>query len=323
MDMGKDENAPQGPILALCGGVGGAKLALGLSHILPAEQLTLVVNTGDDFEHLGLPICPDLDTVMYTLAGLGNPETGWGRAQETWSFMQAIAERGGETWFQLGDKDLAQHVQRRFLLEQGRTLSDTIREMAASLGIAPAIVPMSDQRVRTIVETEQGNLAFQHYFVRQQCAPRVTGFHFEGAADARLSPGFDQALRDPNLAGVIICPSNPFVSIGPILSLPSLTQRLSTLNAPIIAVSPIVGGQALKGPTAKMMKELGLPISPIGVADYYGDFLDGLVMDVMDRDKSPQFEARNVKVHICNTIMSSLADRKALAWACLNFLKKF
>ncbi len=314
--------APPGRILALCGGVGGAKLALGLSRVLPAERLMIVVNTGDDFDHLGLPICPDLDTVVYTLAGLNNPDTGWGRAQETWSFMQALAEFGGQTWFQLGDKDLAMHLHRKHLLDQDYTLSEATREIADRMGIQHPIVPMSDHKVRTIIETPQGDLPFQHYFVREKCEPRVTGFHFHGADEAPPSPGFDQALHDGALAGVIVCPSNPFISIGPILSLPVMRERLSGLNVPVIAVSPIVGGRALKGPTAKIMDELDLRKSPVGVAEYYGDFLDGLVIDLVDRDMSGQIEAQGISAHACNTIMKSVEDRVALASDCLSFMAR-
>ena len=305
-------------VLALCGGVGGAKLALGLTRLLSPGQLTVVVNTGDDFEHFGLPICPDLDTVTYTLAGISNPETGWGRQDESWSCLAALETLGAETWFRLGDRDLATHLARRALLDNGASLSKATATLCAQLGISHKIMPMSDDSVRTLVETEEGTLSFQNYFVREQCRPPVRGFRFAGAGKAKLSPGFERALDDPKLGAILICPSNPFVSVGPILALPGLKSRLAAQSAPIVAVSPIVASEAIKGPTAKMMTELNLDLSALGVFNHYGALLDGFVIDDQDRHLIHEFPDP-ARVYCCNTVMHSLEDRVSLAQHCLRF----
>ena len=247
---------PRDLVLALSGGIGGAKLALGLSRVLPPGALTVVANTGDDFEHLGLCISPDIDTLIYTLAGLDNPQTGWGRRDETWTFMAALEAIGGETWFRLGDGDLAIHVERTRRLHAGETLSHITGDVCRRLGIATRILPMSDDRVRTRVRTAEGWLDFQDYFVRLKCAPEVREIAFEGVAAARPLPEFMAALADPRLRAVVLCPSNPFISIEPILAIPGVREELMACAAPVIAVSPIIGGRAVKGPTAKMMREL-------------------------------------------------------------------
>ncbi len=304
------------PVLALSGGVGGAKLALGLARVLPPGGLTVVANTGDDFEHLGLHVAPDLDTLTYALAGLDNPETGWGRRDETWSFMAALAELGGETWFRLGDRDLAMHVERTRRLRNGETLSAITAELTRRLGIGSRILPMSDDKVRTRVETREGVLDFQHYFVGRQCAPRVTGFTFAGADAAAAHPDFLVALRHPGLRAVIICPSNPFISIDPILALPGLRDALAAAAAPVIAVSPIIAGRAVKGPTAKMMTELGLTVDPLTVAAHYHGLIDGYVMDDADSQMAAMLD---LPVETTRTLMQSLEDREALARAVLDF----
>jgi LPPG:FO 2-phospho-L-lactate transferase len=267
-------------ILALSGGVGGAKLALGLSRILPPEDLLVVANTGDDFEHLGLSISPDIDTVMYTLAGLANLELGWGRGDETWSFMETLAAIGGESWFRLGDRDLAVHVERTRRLRAGESLTAITADLCARLGVACRVMPMTDDLVRTRVRTEEGWIAFQDYFVRRQCAPVVRELAFDGAATAR--PSFLDALSDPRLSAVVICPSNPFISVEPILAMPGVRAALLACGAPVIAVSPIIGGRAIKGPTAKMMQELGMEVSAASVAWRYADLLDGYIVDHAD-----------------------------------------
>lgn len=305
--------------LALCGGVGGAKLVLGLSRVLESSQLTVVVNTGDDFEHLGLLICPDLDTVTYTLAGLVHPEQGWGRAGESWNALAEVERLGGESWFRLGDRDIGLHLVRRTLLEQGMALSEATAYITGQLGIGPAIVPMSDAEIRTEVETDQGCLAFQHYFVRERCEPAVRGIRFAGARAAKPSSGFLQALRDPGLAGVIICPSNPFLSIDPILSLPGVRTALSELDAPVVAVSPLVAGQAIKGPTAKIMQELRLPVSVAAIAGHYTGLLDGLIVDHRDRVAAAEIEPC-LPLHHCETIMTDLASKIGLAEQAVGFL---
>jgi len=305
-------------VLALCGGVGGAKLALGLTHVLAPEQLTIVVNTGDDFEHFGLLVCPDLDTVTYTLADICNPETGWGRRDETWRCLETLEQLGAETWFRLGDRDLGIHLARRALLEQEHTLTESTALITRRLGIAHSIVPMSDAAVRTMIDTDQGEISFQHYFVRERCQPAVRGIRFSGAGEALLSPGFRKALEDPELAAILICPSNPFVSVAPIRALPGLDDRLRRHKAPVIAVSPIVANKAIKGPTAKMMNELGLELSALGVYRYYGDLLDGFVLDEQDRRLIDR-AAEPRQLYCCNTVMESLDDRIALARECLRF----
>lgn len=309
-------------VLALSGGVGGAKLALGLAKSLDSSRLTIVANTGDDFEHLGLHISPDLDTVMYTLAGLSNPETGWGRAGESWQFMEALRELGGEAWFQLGDQDLATHVERTRRLAAGEPLSEITTTFCRRLGIACRIVPMSNHPVHTIVHTPSGTLPFQHYFVRDRCEPTVTGFSFQGVENAQPSPGFEEAIDDPSVAAIVICPSNPFVSIDPILALPGVRSALVDAPAPIIAVSPIVAGRALKGPTAKMMAELDLPTTPIGVAQHYGDLLDGFVLDHTDSNLAPHLEAAGLRCLVTDTVMVTLADKITLAGAVLDIARK-
>ena len=308
-----------GTILALAGGVGGAKLARGLADVLEPGQLTVAVNTGDDFEHMGLPISPDLDTVMYTLAGRANQETGWGVADETWSFMEAIGDLGGETWFRLGDRDLATHVMRRRMLDGGQTLSEATDALAGALGIRHHIVPMSDQPVRTVVETDEGTLPFQDYFVRRKCEPRVSAFRFEGIDTALPSPGLVAALSDPDLKTVVICPSNPYVSLAPIVGIPAVAEFIDAREVPIVAVSPIVGGQAIKGPAAKMMVELGAETSALGIARHYGARIDGIVIDEVDAALAPDIEALGVAVRVAQTVMRSEDDSRTLARETLAF----
>ncbi len=299
--------------LALSGGVGGAKLALGLLHAMPPEDLLIVANTGDDFDHLGLRICPDIDTVTYTLSGLANPTLGWGRGDETWSFMETVESLGGEHWFRLGDRDLALHVERTRRLGDGQSLSAITAEVAKRLGIAARIAPMSDDPVRTIVETPDGPLAFQHYFVREQCRPTVTGFRFEGAEIATPGSALTNALAGEGPGMVVICPSNPFISIDPILTLPGVRDMLVRSAAPVIAVSPIVGGQAIKGPTAKMLSELGLPSTALAVAEHYQGVVDGFVLDRADSDAEDAVRELGCEVLVTNTVMKSLQDRVSLA----------
>jgi LPPG:FO 2-phospho-L-lactate transferase len=297
-------------IIALSGGVGGAKLALGLSRIMPPEELIVVVNTGDDFEHLGLSISPDIDTVTYTLAGLANRELGWGRHDETWSFMETIETLGGETWFRLGDRDIALHVERTRRLGHGETLSAITADFCRRLGIRSRVVPMSDDPVRTRLRTPDGWLDFQEYFVHRRCEPVVHELLFQGAGAARPHPDLIAALADPALQAIVICPSNPFISVEPILAIPGVRKALIDSPAPIIAVSPIIAGQAVKGPTAKMMTELGLDPSAGTVAQRYHDLLDGYVIDHADMSEVVSIDAR---VTLAQTLMRTLEDREALA----------
>lgn len=309
--------ANDGKILALAGGVGGAKLALGLAGVLPLDRLTVAVNTADDFEHLGLYICPDLDTVMYTLAGVANAETGWGRAGESWTVMAALEKLGAETWFRLGDKDLATHIERTRRLRGGERLSAVMRDLAQRLGVKPAMVPMSDDPVRTMVTTDRCELAFQDWFVRLRCEPTVKSVRFAGAEMARPHP----ALLDmAGLRGLIVCPSNPFVSVAPILALAGVRQALQRVTIPRVAVTPIVGGQAIKGPAAKMLAELGHDVSALGVARYYKGLIDGFVLDATDKGLAPSIEALGLKVHVTDTMMRNDADKRRLAAATLEFV---
>jgi LPPG:FO 2-phospho-L-lactate transferase len=297
-------------VVALSGGVGGAKLALGLNRIAGPDNLLIVANVGDDFEHLGLHISPDPDTLMYTLAGLDNPKLGWGRRDETWSFMETLAALGGENWFRLGDRDLAVHVERTRRLRQGEALSAITADFCRRLGVGPRVLPATDDRLRTRLRTEEGWLDFQEYFVRLQCRPAVRELAFEGAEEARPHPDLLAALRDERLRAVIICPSNPFISVEPILALPGIREALSARAAPVVAVSPLIGGRAVKGPTAKMMAEMGMTPSAAAVAKRYDDLLDGYVMDTADAEEAAHVAPR---VTLAPTLMTNLAEREQLA----------
>jgi len=302
----------KGLVVALSGGVGGAKLALGLGRVLPADELLVIANTGDDFEHLGLKICPDIDTLTYVLAGLDNTEQGWGRRDETWSFMSTIASVGGADWFRLGDRDLAMHVERTRRLRAGETLSQITADVTRRLGIAQRILPMSDDPVPTRVRSDDGWIDFQDYFVRQQCRPVVRELVFDGAAKARPQPDIIKALGG-KVRAVVICPSNPFISIEPILAVPGLRAAIEGCGAPVVAISPIVGGKAVKGPTAKMMQELGLAVTSASVAKRYGNLLDGYIVDKGDAEGVPG------KVHVAPTLMTSAVTKEALARTVLSF----
>ncbi len=304
-------------IAALCGGVGGAKLALGLSR-LPGTSLTVIVNTGDDFEHLGLHISPDIDTVVYTLGGLADAERGWGRADESWNFMESIGQLGGETWFRLGDRDLAMHIERTRALRHGTSLTDFTNGTAKRLGIAATVLPMTNHCVETVIFTDEGELSFQKYFVGLKCAPAISRITFQGADRAAPSDQVLSALKDPELAAVIICPSNPYLSIDPILALAEIRKTLCDVSAPIIAVSPLIGGRAVKGPTAKIMAELGVPLTDAAIAQHYG-FIDGLIVDGTGLDESCRLE---IPVHRTATLMHDLEDRDRLARESLKFASR-
>ena len=305
-----------GSVAALSGGIGGAKLALGLYRVLPPGSLTVICNPGDDFDHLGLRICPDTDTVLYTLAGIANPETGWGRVGETWTFMQALSDFGGETWFRLGDGDLALHVERTRRLAHGESWSSICGDIARRLGVHARVVPASDEVVRTVVKTPGGRLAFQHYFVRDRCEPEVTGFEFEGAASARLCGAVLEALADSALRCVVVCPSNPFISIDPILAVPGMSDAIRASGAPVVGVSPIIGSRAVKGPTAKMMRELGLEVSNRAIERHYGDIVDAWIIDVADAADAVGLDR---PVRVAPTLMRTDADKEALARTVLEF----
>jgi LPPG:FO 2-phospho-L-lactate transferase len=304
-----------GRIVALTGGVGGAKLCLGLQRVLPPGSLRIIVNTGDDFDHLGLRICPDVDTTLYTLGGLANPELGWGRQDETWTFMSTLATLGGETWFRLGDGDLALHVERTRRLASGDTLTDFTADIATRFGIGAQVLPMSDDPVRTVVNTPTGEIGFQEYFVRNRCAPIVTGLRFAGAETARLSTAVTQALREDGLRAILIAPSNPYLSVDPILALPGMRAALRGSAVPVIAVTPIIGDAAVKGPTAKIMKELGITPSPLAVIEHYRGLIDGFVLDSRDAHLSERID---IPVKICDTLMLTLEDRQRVASSALD-----
>lgn len=296
-------------VVALAGGVGGAKLVHGLAQLHPAERLAVIVNTGDDFEHLGLLICPDLDTVVYTLAELADPKRGWGRADETWNFLQTLERLGGPTWFRLGDHDLALHVERTRRLKEGKSLSEVTSAVCEAFGVRVPVFPMSDQPVRTIILTEAGELPFQEYFVAGRFEPRVKGFRIEGATGARVPPGAAQALQSADL--VILCPSNPWVSLDPILAVPELYEAIA--SKPVYGVSPIIGGKAVKGPAAKMYRELGIEPSAEAYARHYQDLLEWVFIDDEDVDLAPRISELGVYVQVTNTIMEDAKGRRRLA----------
>lgn len=296
-------------ITALAGGVGGAKLAHGLAQILPPEDLTVIVNTGDDFEHLSLYICPDLDTVCYTLAGLANMETGWGRAGETWKTIENIERLGGPGWFRLGDQDFGTHLERTRRLKEGQSLTKITNDFCRAWGIQHTVLPMTDSPVRTMVDSDEGELAFQEYFVHRRCEPKVKGFRFDGVEFARPAEGVNDALVSAD--AIIICPSNPWVSIDPIL------RVIPKINKPVVAVSPIIGGKTVKGPAAKMYAELGIEPSALAVARHYGNLLTGYVLDDIDAELSDKIETRTL---VTNTLMNNLTDRARLATDVLHFI---
>lgn len=305
-------------IVALSGGVGGAKLVLGLSHILPPEQLTVIANTADDFEHLGLFISPDLDTVMYTLAGISHSQQGWGLQDESWQCMSALERLQGDTWFRLGDQDMATHLLRSQWLREGQSLSQVTQQLFARLGISHPVLPMCDEKVSTIVQTRSGDLPFQHYFVREQCQPDVTGFYFAGIEQARLGAAQQQVLEQ--MDALVICPSNPFVSIAPILAVPGVPALLQQRQVPVVVVSPIVAGMAIKGPAAKMMQELNMPVTALAVAQHYQSMASHFVLDSQDAALAADIEALGMQVLCCNTVMQTLDDRIQLATAITEWL---
>jgi LPPG:FO 2-phospho-L-lactate transferase len=303
-------------ITALAGGVGGAKLVDGLAQVLPAGDLTVIVNTGDDFEHLGLHICPDLDTVCYTLAGIANPLTGWGRADETWLIMKNLTSLGGPAWFQIGDQDFATHVERTRRLKEHQPLSQIVRDFCRIWKIKQTVLPMSDQMIRTIVETDEGNLAFQEYFVHRECKPYVKGFKFTGVESATAAPGVFDAIAGSN--AIVICPSNPWVSIGPILSIEGVKSKIR--KKVVIAVSPIIAGKAVKGPAAKMYRELGILPSALSVAKQYQGLVTHFVMDNTDMEYQQEIMDLNMQSFVTETLMKSAQDRNNLAQDVLNFI---
>ena len=299
--------------IALSGGVGGAKLAFGLARELSPDQLLIVANTGDDFEHLGLRVCPDLDSITYALAGCENRTQGWGIEGESWNFMEALTQLKGETWFALGDRDLATHVMRTLKLRAGASLTQVTQALTRALDIKHHVVPMSDDPVSTFVETDSGTLNFQDYFVRQRCAPRVTSFSFVGAQQAAIQTDLRAALASPELRAVILCPSNPFVSVGPILELPGMRELLAQSSVPVVAVSPFIDGKAVKGPAAKMMQELGMPVTNAALAEHYRGIVTAWVIDHHDRDQAQDIRDLGFDCRAMQTLMKDDNDRTLLA----------
>ncbi|MCB2072176.1 MAG: 2-phospho-L-lactate transferase [Novosphingobium sp.] len=304
---------PRGHVLALSGGVGGAKLAAGLAAVLPAGRLTIAVNTGDDFEHLGLTVCPDIDSVVYALAGLNDTERGWGVADERWRAMDMLGKLGEAQWFNLGDRDLGMHIARSWRLRDGQSLSEVTARLTGELGIVHPVVPMSDTPVRTQVETEEGLLEFQRYFVGEQCRPVARSIRFAGTPGAVPSPGFSQALERDDLAAVVICPSNPYLSVDPIMAVDGVRDVLLSRRVPCIAVSPLVGGKALKGPLTKLIEELGKASDNASIAQHYRGLVDQLVIDECDAADAEGLRELGVSVTVTQTVMREAADREMLA----------
>jgi LPPG:FO 2-phospho-L-lactate transferase len=304
-------------VVALAGGVGGAKLADGLARAVGAHSLSMIVNTADDFDLFGLRICPDLDTVLYTLAGMANPDTGWGLAGDTFEALGMLGRYGEPDWFQIGDRDLAMHVARTRLLREGQTLTEVTARLAVALDVAATLLPMSNEPVATLIETPDGERAFQDYFVRRHQTDIVRGVRFAGVERASVPNGVRAALAAADL--IVFCPSNPIVSIGPILAVPGLRQALRAARAPRMAVSPIVGGHALRGPADRMLASLGHEVSPLGVARLYQGTVDGMVIDRVDAGTRRAIEALGMRVLVTDTVMSTTEDRRRLASEVVEF----
>jgi len=306
-------------VVLLVGGVGGAKLAYGLAELLPPNQLSIVVNTADDFELHGLHISPDVDTVMYTLAGVANPQTGWGIAGDTFVAREALARLGQPDWFLLGDQDLATHITRTDMLREGHTLTEVTAHLCAQFGARHPLLPMTDHPVATIVETPEGDLSFQEYFVRRRWQPQALGVRYQGAAEAEPGVAVAEALDKATL--IVFGPSNPILSIEPLLAVPGLRARVAASPAPRVAVSPIIGGRAVKGPAAKIMAEQNIEVSPVGVAAHYGDLLTGMVIDKKDRALSNPLEQMGLRVAVRQTLMTTSEDKISLARELLTWIE--
>ncbi len=306
-------------IAALAGGVGAARLVSGLAAVMPAEDLSIVVNTGDDFDWMGLYVCPDLDTIIYTLAGLANPAAGWGMRDDTFRCLDRLRELNGDDWFMIGDVDLATHILRTQLSRSGNTLSDITKVLCERNGLRVRVLPMTDNRVPTRVHTGEGTLEFQDYFVRRKCAPRVLGFSYDKVEESCPAPGVVDLLRQAD--AVIVCPSNPFISIGPILAVPGIRQALRETSARVLAISPVIAGRAIKGPAATMLCQMGLDVSAASVAALYRDFLDVFVLDEKDKDLTARVEAFGIQVQTAQTLMNDTVAKIGLAWAVVEMLR--
>ncbi len=306
-------------ITALSGGVGAAKLLTGLREIQPAEDLTVVVNTGDDFQWMGLYVCPDLDTVTYTLAGEANPETGWGVMGDSFGCLERLQKLGAEAWFRIGDLDLATHLFRTDRLRGGCTLTQVTGEICSRYGAGCRILPMADSPIPTLVHTNEGILGFQDYFVRRRCVPSVSAFTYDGVDQARPAPGVLDALAEAD--GIVVCPSNPFISIGPILAVPGIRDAICRSSATVVAVSPVISGQAVKGPTATMLQQLGHDVSAAGVAALYADMLDVFILDRRDEILRGDISALGLSVVSAETWMDSARAKVDLARTVLETLR--
>lgn len=307
-------------ITALAGGVGASKLLLGLTKVIDPKTLTIIVNTGDDLELHGLWISPDLDIVTYTLAGIVEEKTGWGIKDDSFATLEALGRLGRETWFKLGDRDLATHIHRTALLRSGATLSQVTNATRRAFKVEARILPMSDEPVRSLIRTEQGVIHFQEYLVKEKAEPAVRGIVFEGIENAKPAPGVLEALAEAE--GILVCPSNPLISIGPILAVPGIRAALKAARGFKVAVSPVVGGASLKGPTHQMLAALGLEVSAVQIGRLYRDFLDLLVIDHQDAGRRPEIEALGVEVRVTNTVMRNLEDKMRLAKEVLAFFRE-
>ena len=297
--------------VALAGGIGASKFLAGLMAVLPPEQVTIIVNTGDDFQWMGLYICPDLDTVTYTLAGLANPETGWGILGDSFHALERLQTLGCDTWFKLGDRDLATHIYRSQKIREGNTLGQVTGDISRKSGIRSVILPMTNSYVPTEIQTDEGTLAFQDYFVRRRCEPRVKDFLFRTIEDATPAPGVLEAIGAAE--AVFICPSNPYISIGPILAVPGIREALHETDARIVAITPIIAGRAIKGPTARMLSEMGQEVSALSVARMYSDFVDLFVLDERDAGLLPRVASLGLQVRLADTLMDDHQSKIDLA----------
>lgn len=307
-------------ILALTGGVGGAKLATGLAKILSNEELHIVVNTGDDFNYWGLPISPDIDTVMYNLAGVNNTSLGWGIEDEKWTILEGMEKMKVDNWFRIGDRDLLTHLHRAQLLNDGHSLTSATDIICNKYGVHHSIIPMTDNPIHTLLHTKKDTIVFQDYFVKQKCKPIIHSISYQGCDDSMPSAKLMTLIDNPSLKGIVICPSNPFLSIAPILSIPLLRKKLQSMSVPIIAVSPLINGQAIKGPTSKIMYELGVDVSNFGIASFYSDIISGIVIDASDSSDKMKLKKQGINVFTTNTLMKSNTDKVKLAKSVLSYL---
>ena len=312
---------PDTKIVALCGGIGGAKLALGLNNILDQKNLSIITNTGDDFLYLGFYICPDIDTVIYTLAGVNNPDTGWGREDETWKTLDVLKELGADTWFQLGDKDLALHLFRSKEKRKGELLTTITRKITNKFGLKTNVLPMSNHAVQTILETENGEISFQDYFVRQKCRPKVSNILFKSKKPV-ATDAVKKALSDKKLDGIIFCPSNPYLSIDPILSINKIKKLIENQKKPRVVVSPIVGNDSVKGPTSKIMNEMGIEVSSVSIAEHYKGLIDGIIIDESDGEQADKIKEMGIEVKLSKIIVKTKQEKKRLAKESIAFIQE-